>query len=142
MHKLNLSCHAQTRNLDIFKNWKLVTNPQKLYLEFYLLKINRGQTFIFSNRQHSVLWFILAIGCTFLIILTPFVWVGYLWTQIKDPHREMDVIPLPQNYLVRILFHSSNRVTGSSVRRTILYFCIAVLISFFAIIDVVSTSIE
>ncbi|CAL8101856.1 unnamed protein product [Orchesella dallaii] len=88
-------------------------------------------------QQHSILWFILAAGCTFLLILIPFVWVGYLWTQIKDPHRELDVIPLPQNRLVRLLFHSSNRITGSCLRRTLLYFVIAMLISFFAIIDVI-----
>lgn len=97
-----------------------------------------GAYVICDSREHSVLWIILAVGCTFLVVLVPFVWVGYLWTQIKDPHRELDVIPLPQNKIVRFFFNSSNKITASWMRRTVLYFCIAILISFFAIIDVVN----
>lgn len=73
-----------------------------------------------------------------LMILIPFVWVGYIWSRIKDPHRELDYITEPENRLIRFFFNTSTRVSSSWKMRTFLYLGISLLISAFAIIDVVS----
>jgi hypothetical protein len=75
------------------------------------------------------------------MILIPFVWVGYIWSRIKDPHRELDYIPEPENKIVRFFFKTSNRVSSSWLLRTFLYLLISLLVSTFAIIDVVKKDI-
>lgn len=64
--------------------------------------------------------------------------MGYIWSRIKDPHRELDYVPEPENKLIRFFFNTSTRVSSSWIWRTILYLSISLLISAFAIIDVVS----
>jgi len=58
---------------------------------------------------------------------------------MKDPHRELDFVPEPENRIVRYFFRCSHKVSGSLLLRVLLYLSICIFISTFAIIDVVRT---
>ncbi|XP_035706917.1 adenylate cyclase type 2 isoform X2 [Folsomia candida] len=92
--------------------------------------------------EHLSLWLSFGGGLSCLMILIPFVWVGYIWSRIKDPHRELDYVPEPENKLIRFFFNTSTRVSSSWIWRTILYLSISLLISAFAIIDVLECTAE
>ena len=73
------------------------------------------------------------------MILIPYVWVSYIWNRIKDPHREADFIPDPGNRFVLYFYKMANRVTRKWAYRTLIYISVSIVLSIFAIIDVVRT---
>ncbi|CAG7824524.1 unnamed protein product, partial [Allacma fusca] len=91
---------------------------------------------IIMPTNHVVLWIAFGVGFSFLLSVFPFVWVGYLWSRMKDPHRELDRIPEPKSPLVRFFYTASIHVTNSLLIRTLIYLTVSLLISTFAIIDV------
>ena len=104
-----------------------------------LALLNNLDFLLCTNSDHVVLWIAFGTGFTFLVSVFPFVWVGYIWSRLKDPHRELDRIPEPKSPLVRFFYKSSITVTNSLLIRTLIYLIVSFLISTFAIIDVVSS---
>ena len=84
-----------------------------------------------------ILWIAFGAGGSYLILVVPFVWVGYVWNRIKDPHQELDSIPDPQSAFIRYFYKASDRIAQSLICRTLIYLSVAVVLSTFAIIDVV-----
>jgi len=83
-------------------------------------------------------WVMFNIVLTFHLLLMPFVWVAYIWSKVKDPHRELDKIPESQSPVIKHLTRCSNAVTNSCGLRVAIFIVISVSISLFAIIDVVN----
>jgi len=84
-----------------------------------------------------ILWIAFGIGGSYLLLIVPFVWVGYVWNRIKDPHQELDSIPDPKQRIIRHFYKTSDRIAKNWVCRTLIYLTVAVVLSTFAIIDVV-----
>jgi len=93
----------------------------------------------FKFRSHLVLWLAFCIAASYLLTLVPCVWVSFLWNRLKDPHREREFIPDPENPIVLYFYKMANRITRRWIIRTLIYISVALVLSTFAIIDVVSS---
>ena len=81
------------------------------------------------------------IAFVFLSILTPFLWVSYVWDQTIDPHYDYDnAVQEPELWFLNKLYHGSRRINSSLALRTTVFILVSILIILSAVLDVVRMS--